>query len=300
MTTILLQLLPVFAYFFLGMIIRRAGLGDRSQGDFLLRLVFFVTLPLLIINSVPTIAFTTEKAVLPFLNIGVNLFCLAATVVLAKSLKLDRKTLGTMLVCTTIVNNSFMFPFILAVYGQAGFADAILFDFGNAVMMATLVYGLAFSFSDEQTDRWTMLKRIMKSPLIWSLIVSVILSLTGTPLPGRLVAVISPLAQMTAPLILIALGLHFSMKFSQLNLALVTVTTRMAGGLLAGLLLATIFGLEGVTKNVVILCSSAPIGFNALTYCSLAKLDPDLGASAVSISIFTGLVSIPALILLLN
>jgi predicted permease len=300
MTAILLQLLPVFTYFFLGMLVRRAGLGDRSHGDFLLRLVFFVTLPLLILNSVSSIEFTADKAVLPFLNIGVNLFCLAVTIVVARAAKLDRKTLGTILVCSTIVNNSFMFPFILAVYGQAGFADAILFDFGNAVMMATLVYGLAFSFSDEQTDRWTMFKRIMKSPLIWSLIVSVTLSLSGTPLPARLATIITPIAQMTAPLILIALGLHFSLKFSRLNLALITVATRMAGGLLAGLLLATLFGLEGVTKNVVILCSSAPIGFNALTYCSLAKLDPDLGASAVSISIFTGLVSIPLLLLILN
>ncbi len=300
MITVLLQLIPVFAWFFLGMVLRRAGLADRSHGDFLLRLVFFVTLPMLILGSVSTITFTVSKALLPFLNIGINLFCLVVTLLIARTRKLDRRVLGTMLVCTTIVNNSFMFPFILAVYGQEGFADAILFDFGNALMMATAIYALAFSFSDEQTNRWTMLKRIMKAPLVWSLILSVFLSLTATSLPERVTAVTNPLAQMTAPLILIALGLHFSLKITQISLALTTVATRMAVGLLGGFLLSMAFGLEGTTRNVVILCSSAPIGFNALTYCSLAKLDAELAASAVSISIFAGLITIPALIMIIS
>ncbi len=300
MSTILFQLLPIFAYFGLGMLIKRAGVAERAQGDFLLRFVFFVTLPLLILTSVPNLVFTTEKALLPLINIGVNLFCMGLAWLAIRLRKLDRKSAGTLLVNTGILNNSFMFPFILAIYGQAGFADAILFDFGNALMMATFVYAQAFKYGGEPGGGWTMLLRIMKSPLVWSLLIAIVLGLSGSVVPAPVLTIITPLAQMTGPLILVALGVFFSLKIANLPLALLTAGIRLGGGLVAGLLLATMLGLEGTTYAVIVLCCAAPIGFNALTYSSLAKLDTDLSASAVSISILAGLLYIPVLILLLG
>ena len=296
----LIQLLPVFVYFALGLLLRRCGVAERIHGDFLLRFVFFVTLPLLILTSVPNITFTPEKALLPFINIAVNVICLGAAYLWARAKHFDRKTTGTILVNSAIINNSFMFPFILAIYGQEGFADAILFDFGNAIMMATFVYALATSYSGEQHSRWTMLLRILKSPLVWSLVLSVFLALSDLQLPPAAVTVVSPLAQMTAPLILIALGIFFSLKIANLPMALGIAGIRLGLGLLAGMLLASLLGLEGTTYAVVVLCCAGPIGFNALTYSSLAKLDVELSASAVSIALLAGLIYIPVLILLLG
>jgi predicted permease len=161
MLNTLAQLLPIFVYFALGIVVRSAGIAERQHGDFLLRFVFFVSLPLLILTSVSGIDFTAEKAVLPLLNIGVNLGCWALTVLVGKWKALDRRTTGTLLVGTTIINNSFMFPFTLAVYGQSGFADAILWDFGNAIMMATFVYAIAFRYGGEAQKGWGMLLRIL-------------------------------------------------------------------------------------------------------------------------------------------
>ncbi len=300
MLNILSQLLPIFAYFGLGMLIKRTGIAERAHGDFLLRFVFFVTLPLLILTSVPNLTFTANKALLPLINVAVNLFCMGLAWLAIRLRKLDRKSAGTMLVNTGILNNSFMFPFILAVYGQAGFADAILFDFGNALLMATFVYAQAFKYGGEPGGGWTMLIRIMKSPLVWSLFIAIALALSGTAMPAPVLTIITPVAQMTGPLILIALGVFFSLKVANLPLALLIAGIRLGGGLVAGLVLATVLGLEGTTYAVVVLCCAAPIGFNALTYSSLAKLDADLSASAVSISILAGLFYIPVLMLLLG
>ena len=44
---------------------------------------------------------------------------------------------------------------------------------------------------------------------------------------------------------------------------------RMGLGLFLGILLAYIFGLEGVTKNVVILATATPVGYNTLTFSSV-------------------------------
>ena len=300
MSTILLQLLPVFAYFGLGMLLKSKGFAERSHGDFLLRLVFFVTLPLLILNSVSRLDFTADKLLLPVANIGVNLICLGASLLVIRWLKPGRPQAGTMVVNTSIANNSYMFPFILTVYGQAGFAEAILFDFGNALLMSTVVYTLAFQYSDESHGHWVMLKRIARAPLIWSLVASVLLSITHTPLPALVTNIINPLGQMTGPLILIALGIFFTLQIHHLPLALAITGIRMGLGLVAGLAIATLFGFDGLTYKAVVLCSAAPIGFNALTYCALAKLDTDLSASAISISIIAGMIYIPLLIMWLG
>ena len=300
MASLLLQLLPIFVYFGLGMLLKKTGIGEKSHGDFLLRFVFFVTLPLLILTTVPQIELTGSKAVLPLVNVAVNIVCMGVMYLLARQQRLANAQFGTALVNAGIHNNSFMFPFILAVFGQAGFADAILLDLGNALWMATVVYLVAFYYGGAQHDRWTMLKRILKSPLIWSLTVSLLLAVTRIPVPIRLLAIINPLAQMTAPLILVALGLYFSLKLSNVAVALQIVGVRMGVGVLAGLLLATLLGAQGTTFAVIVVCSAAPIGFNALTYCSLAKLDTELSASAVSLALIAGLVGIPLLLLTTN
>jgi predicted permease len=297
MASLLLQLLPIFVYFGLGMLLKRTGIGEKAHGDFLLRFVFFVTLPLLILTTVPKIELTADKALLPLLNIAVNIVCIGVMYLLARKQRLDNAQLGAAMVNAGIHNNSFMFPFILAVFGQAGFADAILLDLGNALWMATVVYLLAFYYGGAQHDRWTMLKRILKSPLIWSLTLSLLLAITRIAVPAPVLTIINPVAQMTSPLILIALGLYFSLKLSNVAVALQIVGVRMGVGVLAGLLLATLLGAEGVSFAVIVTCSAAPIGFNALTYCSLAKLDTDLSASAVSLALIAGLVGIPLLLL---
>jgi hypothetical protein len=125
------------------------------------------------------------------------------------------------------------------------------------------------------------------------------LSVSGHAPPAAFVAVADPVAQMTAPLILIALGIFFSFSFRQVWLVSLALFIRMGLGLAFGAAFAALVGLEGQAFVVVTLCSGAPIGFMALTFSSMAKLDTELTASAVSLSILVGLVYVPVLLLLL-
>ncbi|HTR00252.1 MAG TPA: hypothetical protein VMH83_09690, partial [Candidatus Acidoferrum sp.] len=134
----------------------------------------------------------------------------------------------------------------------------------------------------------------------WSLALSLVLALSHVRVPQQILTIINPLAQMTSPLILIALGFHFSLNFTSLKLALQIVVVRVGVGLLVGSLLALGLENEALARTVIIACSAAPIGFTALTYSSLAKLDTNLSASAVSISILVGLIGIPILLLILG
>lgn len=299
MIAILYQLTPIFFFFLVGLLLRYKGLADRSHGEFLLRLVFFVTLPLLILTTLPQAELSLDKAILPLANIVVNVLCMSTTLLLARGMQLSRAVTGSMLMNTMIANNAFMFPFILVVYGESGFADAILFDFGNAIMVATVTYTIAFRYgSGEQSDSWAMLRRVLTSPLFIALAVGLVLSLSGNGLPVLLDNMAEPLAQMTAPLILVALGIYFSLQLQHLKLVGLALTIRMLLGFTFGFLFAKLVGLEGPTLVVVALCSGGPIGFMALTFSSMAKLDVELTTTAVSLSILIGLFWVPLLIFL--
>ena len=289
------QLAPIFLYFLIGVMLRRTGLADRRDGDFVLRLAFFVTLPLLILLTLSASELTGSKVMLPLANIVVNVLCLGSMLLATRRLGLARATLGSMAMNTMIANNAFMFPFILAVYGDSGFADAVLFDFGNAIMVATVTFAMAFRYSDEPYQKFAMLRRIAGSPVFWALAMGVILSVSGIAVPDALVVVIEPVAQMTAPLILIALGIFFAFSFRQVRLVGLSLFIRMGLGFFFGLAFAAAVGLEGQAFVVVALCSGAPIGFMALTFSSMAKLDTELTASSVSLSILVGLVYVPLL-----
>ncbi len=298
MQEILANLLPVFGYFALGLLLRAVGFADAGQARFLLKFVFFVTLPCMVLVKIAAVTLSGDKVLLPLINIGVNLACMALVLLLARVRNIKRSELGSMLISAMIVNNAFMFPFILAGFGDAGFADAVLFDFGNAILTATLTYGLAFRYGPDNHGAGTLLIKTLQSPLIWSLLLAVLLSLGHIPLPRLALGFLSPLGDMTSPLILIALGVFFSPRFGRLGLIGLTLAVRMLAGLAVGLGLGRLLGLEGSTLAVVALCSAAPVGFNALTFASLSKLDTELAAEILSLSIFLGVIYIPVLMFL--
>ena len=297
MIDFLIQLAPIYLYFGLGIVLKATGAADTSHGEFMLRLVLLVTLPLLILATVPMTPITPNKAILPLGSIAISFACMLITLLLIKIFSVERKQAGAMLVSTMILNNTYMFPFILMVYGNEAFADAILFDFGNALLMSTYIYIMAFKYGGEEHAGMEMLMKLAKSPFVWAIVASLALAIIGMPLPQPVYTAINPVAQMTGPLILIALGLYFSISMTDLKLVGLTIFVRMGMGLLFGIAIANYLKLGENTFIVVALCGAAPVGFNALSFSSAAKLDTSLSISAVSISILAGLVYIPLLML---
>lgn len=300
MLELISQLSPIFFYFLVGFGLKYFSLADRSHGDFILRLVFYVTLPLLILTTIPNTPLSADKALLPLSNILVSLLGFAAMFGLLKIMRLPRSTQGTMLIAGMTPNNTYMFPFILTVFGSNGFADAILFDFGNAILVSTFTYALSFRYGEQGTEQVRTFTRILRSPLFWSLLIAVLLSVTGNPLPFYIQDTIRPLGNMTSPLILIALGIFFSLRWHHLKFVLQVLVARMGLGLFLGWGVATVLGLQGLSYTVVLLCSAAPVGFSVLTFSSMARLDTDLASSVVSVSILLGMLWVPLLMILMR
>ncbi len=300
MLEIYIKLLPVFGYFSLGILLKTFNLAHHRHGDFLLKFMFFGTLPILVLIKLTQAQLSIDKLYLPFMNIGINLGCVSVMLLVTRFMQIERGTLGVMLVSSLILNNIFMFPFILTVFGDQAFADLVIFDIGNAITAVTLAYVVAFSFGPEHLKLRSILLNVLKLPAVWALIVAVTLNLHSIHLPGQTIELLEPVGLLTSPLILISLGIYFTPRIKRLNLVAITVFIRMSIGLIIGVTIAEVFDLHGSGYQVVVLCSAAPIGFNALTFSSLAKLDVGFAASVVSTSILLALIAIPMLMYFLQ
>lgn len=293
------SLVPILLIFVLGLALRRSGVVQREDGGLLLKLFFYAALPALIVLSVSEVELTPDLIFLPFGAVLTHVVTLSVALLIGRRLQVERQALGVVLVGSMIMNGAFVYPFLLIRFGAPGLAQAALFDLGNVVMVVSVAYTLAYRYGDAGKKGGSALKRLVLSPPVWALTLSLVLRATQIQIPDVFATFLQSIADMTTPLLMLALGIYFSPRLVQPGLLTLTVLTRMGVGLLCGLFFGALFGLQGVPRVVMAMAAAAPVGFNALTFSSLAKLDVDFAASVVSVSVLLGMIYMPVLIVLL-
>lgn len=285
-------LLPIFAYFLIGFLLRYLGVANREQAAFLFRLVFYVTLPALVFISIANAELNRRTMLLPVAGITVNLICAAAAILHVRMTKLDSHRAGAVVLGAGIMNTLFVFPFILAVLGQAALADAFLFDLGNAIFVGTIAYSISLYFgktAGESVASYSF--KTIRTPIFVAIVAALIVNTFQVAVPSIVSDILSPLGSTAMPLVLIAVGISFSTAGLSSSLTITTILLRMLLGLIAGLLIVWVFGFTGVTAAVVVVLAAAPIGFNSVALASIGKLDTEQAASALSVSVAIGVLS---------
>ncbi len=291
-------LLPIFAYFIVGYLLRVFRLADREHAAFLFRLVFYVTLPALVFGAIFDAELSRRTMLLPIAGTAVNLICATAAIFYVRATKTDNRKAGAVVLGAGIMNTAFVFPFILSVLGRSALAEAALFDLGNAVFVGIIAYPISLHFGNaEAQSAATYLFKTLRAPIFIAVAAALIANLLQLPVPTVVGSVLSPLGSATIPLILIAVGISFSTVglFSRLTIA--TIMLRMLLGFIIGLVMVWGLDLEGVTAAVVIVLAAAPIGFNSVSLASIGRLDAEQATAALSVSVGIGLITTTLLLM---
>lgn len=121
------------------------------------------------------------------------------------------------------------------------------------------------------------------------------MKLSGHHLPPWLLEILRPLHLTTTPLASLVLGLSISLSAIRRTAQLATlgVAVRMGGGLLLGLTTAWLLGLTGVERAVVILVAAMPSAISSVIFAAETRLDEELVASIVALSVCLGMVMLP-------
>ena len=295
-----LQIGLLISLFAFGVLARRRGWFGPPHAGKMLWWVMTVGLPALFIANVSRIPLRAELAALPLSAIFVMLTTLGVAFLAGRRLGLQRISMGAFIICGMSINASFMFPFLLAGWGQEAFAQLALFDLGNSLIQSTVLYATGALYGGHAVGAGAILKRVLSFPPLWGLIVALAINVSGYRLPTEVTDVVGFVGRSILLLSILSVGILFDAKLVRSSTVFLAAALRVALGFALALLFVTVFDITGMTRAVIVLASAAPIGFSVMVIANREHLDRELAASAASLSALFALVYVPLGLWLLN
>ena len=282
--------------FVVGASLRLFDVLGKRHAERLGTFVFSMTLPATIVVSLDRVAFAPTAWKIPLSACLITIPLVLIAWALARLLTLDRPTQGGFLLAVGCINSIyFAYPVTLATFGEEGLAQAILFDLGQTTLTLTVLYPMALWHGTHGSSPRAALRRLVTSPPLWALLAILTVKAAGLHVPEWLRTVLTPVHLLTIPLASLVLGLAISVHAvrSTWRLTSLGVVLRIAGGLMLGWLVTLLLGLTGLERAAVLLISGMPSAVMAVIFAAEAKLDEDLTASIVALSICLGMALLP-------
>lgn len=270
----------------------------KAHAEKLAAFVFSVSLPATIVVSLDRLSFAATVWKLPAAACLVTLPLVLCAWLMARFLKVSRPTQGGLVLGTGCINSVyFAYPVSLATFGEAGLAQAMLFDLGQTLLTLTILYGIAVWHGARPSTPRSAVVRLIASPPLWALSGMLLLRASDLHVPGWLHDGLYPIHLTTIPLASLVLGLsiHVAAVRQTAALAFVGVAMRMGGGLLFGCAAVWLLDLIGLERAIVLMISAMPSAVTAVIFAAEARLDEDLVASIVALSICVGVALLPIL-----
>ena len=301
MANIIIEIIPIVSIFIFGYLFRRFGILKNEDGDLLLKLIFYLSLPALILFSIVSVELSKEFLFIPFIAMWIILATFFVSLFIGKLIFTENKSLGTFLVGSVTMEVSFAIPFIVSTYGNEGMARLVLFDLGSSLLVFSFVYFIACRYGENtKNSNNKIMKKVIFSPPILAVIIAIAINLFNIQMPQVSLDLLKTLGNLTVPLIMLSVGIYFNPKLDKFLPLFSAVFIRMFIGLFVGFILINIFDLEGLSRVIVLIASASPICYNTLTFSSLEGLDKEFAANLISLSILIGFLLIPFLLFILN
>ena len=308
MIQIIGALVPVFLVILIGYGLTRFRFATPDDWSHAERVVYFVLFPALIVSSIAN-ADLSGLPVLPFAS------TLVLTLIIAASLlSILRRTLGTQLglqgpAYSSVYQGSLRWNGFVAlaavavVFGDKGVAVAAL---AIAIMVPILnvmcVIALTRHAGRDVPSISNILKTIVRNPLIISSLTGLALNISGIGLPEPLGTTASLIGRAALPIGLLAVGAGLDLKAVASNKGLVVLACSFKLILVPVLIavLASLFGIEGMTRDILILCGTVPTASSAYVLARQLGGDHTLMAAIITGATLAAIVTMPLMLFLLR
>lgn len=290
------KLLPIFLFFVIGYVLQVMKLLKKEDALVLLKLVFYLLSPAVIVISVSQMKFSENLIYYPISAICIHICMFTIGKIITSVKKFSPSETKIFRGATLIMNMTFILPFFIVFFGEKNVYMLSIFDAGNLLMITTVVYSIFVS--DDKSSIKDKIITIFKSPLVIALIIGLGLNLLQIELPSSIQYTINEIAQITGTLIMIALGLYFTPRFSKLKLSLIIVLTKIIGIAIVGTIVGYILPLDDMGKTMIMLGALSPVGNNVLTFTLIGEGDLELATNVVSLSIIISFITLSIFFLL--
>ncbi len=277
---------PVFIVALIGLAWARSGAPFDEAS--ISRLVLNVGIPCLVFRSLTSLDVPpAELARMAGLAAAVmSLFAVGGLLVL-RAMKLPAHTFLGPLVFSNSGNIGL--PICLFAFGEPGLALGMAY-FAVSSTCHVVLGGPLFSGNFS-------LQPFFRSPLTWAVIITVGVIASGVAVPTWVARTTTLLGDIAIPLMLLTLGVSLSkMHPESLGRSVTLSFVRLGLGVSASLLLTTLLGIDGLTRKVLVLQASMPVGVLNYLFAQRYARSPEQVASLVLVSTLVSVLSIPALL----
>ncbi|HEY5624033.1 MAG TPA: AEC family transporter [Gammaproteobacteria bacterium] len=279
-------LLPVF--FITGLGYFWSKLGMPLERNSVTSLVLNVATPCLVLDSVSKLTLPVSEFY-TMLASAVALFVGAAVLGVVLLRIFDLPALSFLPSLTFGNAGNMGLPLCLFAFGNPGLGLAA------AVLLVAVV--TQFTLAPMLQDRRPALTALLTTPVVYGSAIGVFLLVTNLRLPVWLDTTVGLLAGVAIPLSLLTLGFSLAeLKIAHARISISLGAARLAIGFGVALAVAEIFGLEGVSRGVLIIQGGMPTALVCYLFSARYDRHPDDVAGIVLVSTLLSAALLPFLI----
>jgi len=278
---------PVFSIIFIGYAF---AWFKKISLEPIIEVLLYLTIPALVISSllekeiILTDLFAVSGSAL-IVVLGTGLISVAYLTLTNK-----RNVRGFYLPAMFMNSGNMSFPLAYLAFGPEGLAVAVLYY----IAISLLVYSLGIYIAKGKGG----FSEMFKLPLIYAAAIGLTLNLTGHTIPGPLLTTFDMLGAATIPLMQISLGYRlFSAPLARPSMSIAGSLIRILGGFAIAYAVVTLFGIEGLNRQIILLSSAMPSAVINFVVSHRYKLDSELVASTVAVSTLLSVITTPILLL---
>ena len=275
-------LLPVFLVAALGALLDHWMRFDPAP---LTWLSLYLFSPALVFSSIvhSTLALTDVAAIVGFV-FALTFALVVVGYAVTRVSRLDGTARNAFLLSVVLINaGNFGLPVMLLALGQPGLERGVIFFVATNVVANSIGVFLARQGLGPSREAFTNIFRI---PPIYAIVLGLAVRLSGISLPDALLKPIELLGNAAIPMLLVILGI----RLRRVRLSASVRWIGLASGLrllvapALAIVLASLFRMEGLTRQVVILQSSMPTAVFATVLAIRFDVDSDIVAGTIAVS----------------
>ena len=195
----------------------------------------------------------------------------------------------------------FAYPLIEGIWGWEGLTYAIMFDLGNSVINFMVNYGMGTYLARKHGSKnptLHLLKKIFTLPPLQAMLIGLAFNVFQLPVLPLAVDIIDTIAKGNKPMVLLLMGIYFSVRLPKESFAKVfqVLGLRYALGLSIGLLLYYTVPFEFQYRNMLLICLILPAGMTLITYSEELDFDTGIAAALVNFSMLISFIIMWALV----
>lgn len=301
---------PVFLIVLLGAILRGVGFLDDRFSTVLNKLVFWVTLPCMIVNTI-------RKSTIGGDWMDASLVLMLATLAIAavawfgaRPMGIPEASKGTFAQTVFRSNNAYVgLPVMTMAFAgrpeQGEILSLAMLTLAPCLILYNVLAVLVLTKPDSKDESvwrksWKIAKGILSNPLIIACVVGSILLFTHVPLPCFLDRTISSLGSTATAMALVALGASLTPERlrSAMRNAHIAAVLKLVVCPVLGWLIARAFGLSPEGRFVVLVYLACPSAVASFVMAQAMKGDPVLAGGAVALTTVYSVVSLAVVLLI--